>query len=498
MFALHLHDVGFAFDGGVPLLESVDLHLTPGWTGVVGPNGAGKTTLLRLLAGALTPTAGRVRASPAGLVVSACAQRVDARTPVIDAFAWDWSREAVRLRAAFDLEPEHLERWPTLSPGERKRWQIAAALCDRPGALLLDEPTNHLDAAGRARLIDALRAYDGVGVIVSHDRALLDDLTAVTLRVADGRVDRVAAPYSEAAAAWAAEADGDRQAVTAAQDTARALRGRLGEARRRRDGAAHSVSARGRMKDARDSDGREAGRKGRAIFAEAKVGREVGTLRRATAAAERAAADHDLRAEVGRDLFVDHARAPVDLLAVLDGVDLRAGDHPVLRDVRATLRRDDRVWVAGPNGAGKTTLVRALLDAARVPPARRLWLPQHRPEAAGAEDLAALRALPPDARGRVLQLVAALGVPPDQLLASAAPSPGEARKLALARGLAAEPWLVALDEPTNHLDLPSVERLEAALAAWPGALLLVTHDRALAARLTTTRWHVEGGRVRIE
>jgi len=109
--------------------------------------------------------------------------------------------------------------------------------------------------------------------------------------------------------------------------------------------------------------------------------------------------------------------------------------------------------------------------------------------------LSVLRLSEPKVRGRVLSLVAALGVDPDQLLASAQPSLGEARKLRIALGLGQYAWALVLDEPTNHLDLPSIERLEAALSAYPGALVLVTHDDELAARLTTERWHVGSGRV---
>jgi len=103
--------------------------------------------------------------------------------------------------------------------------------------------------------------------------------------------------------------------------------------------------------------------------------------------------------------------------------------------------------------------------------------------------------LPPDARGPTLSLVAALGTDPDRLLASGAPSAGEVRKLLLAEGLARRPWAVVLDEPTNHLDLPTVERLAAALVAYPGALLLVTHDDALAEACTTTRWELHDRRL---
>ena len=98
-----------------------------------------------------------------------------------------------------------------------------------------------------------------------------------------------------------------------------------------------------------------------------------------------------------------------------------------------------------------------------------------------------MRALPNDVRGRVLQLVLALGVEPDALLRTASPSPGEARKLRLALGLGRHVWLAALDEPTNHLDLPAIERLEQALAAFPGALLLITHDERLGERTTHRR-----------
>ena len=90
----------------------------------------------------------------------------------------------------------------------------------------------------------------------------------------------------------------------------------------------------------------------------------------------------------------------------------------------------------------------------------------------------------------MLSLVAALGCDPDTLLATTRPSPGEARKLVMAFGLMRRPWLVVLDEPTNHMDLATTEKLETALGRFPGALLLITHDEALAAACTTERWQL--------
>ena len=112
------------------------------------------------------------------------------------------------------------------------------------------------------------------------------------------------------------------------------------------------------------------------------------------------------------------------------------------------------------------------------------------------EQQRALRGLPEATRGRVGSLVAALGADPEQLMSSERLSPGEARKLALAFGLGQQVLGVVLDEPTNHLDIGSVERLEAALCEYPGALVLVTHDEALGRRCTRSVWQLEEGCLR--
>ena len=152
--------------------------------------------------------------------------------------------------------------------------------------------------------------------------------------------------------------------------------------------------------------------------------------------------------------------------------------------------------MAEPPFGGPPALPPGRPRAGRLPP-------QGRPSKAGGPPAtpprraarAAGRALPPGERGQVRALGAALGVDPGRLLATSRPSPGEARKLLVALGLGRHAWITVLDEPTNHLDLPSLERLEEALAGYPGALLLVTHDEAFARRLARVRWRIEGERL---
>jgi len=138
-----------------------------------------------------------------------------------------------------------------------------------------------------------------------------------------------------------------------------------------------------------------------------------------------------------------------------------------------------------------------MVAASHLPPERMLHLPQELTRADGSAILESIRALPNTTRSRVLTLAAALGLDPERVLASQAPSPGEVRKLALAHGLGRQVWACVLDEPTNHLDMPAIERLEDALAEYPGALVIVTHDEPLAQRVTREQWMLKSGRVTV-
>jgi ATPase subunit of ABC transporter with duplicated ATPase domains len=492
---VRVSDVSFSYRDSVQLLSGVNLSFARGWTGIVGPNGFGKSTLLKIVGGELTPDRGHVRCDPPGIVAKLCPQAVETITAEIVALAESNDGAMRRIAGQLRLDPAQLARWDSLSPGERRRWQIGAALAAEPGVLLLDEPTDHLDSDARDFLLTALHRFGGIGIVVSHDRGLLDSLTSHTVRFHQGIVRMWRGSYTEAKRAWEAEEREYREHYERLKHEAEKLRRRLADKRRAYQSAQAQMDAGSRMKGARDHDATGMFAKGKVAMASARIGRDVAVLRRKT---ERTL--DDLRAfrfekDPGRSIFVDYVAALRDRLLSLDATALRGGDKLLLEEAHVVLRREDRVRIAGPNGIGKSTLLAAMLAHPHVPPDRILYLPQElRAEEASAL-AASVRELNATERSRVLTIAAALGVEPEHILETNQPSPGEARKLKMAYGLATQVWALVLDEPTNHLDMPAIERLEAMLVEYPGALMIVTHDEMLAHRCVSVEWTFENRRL---
>jgi ATPase subunit of ABC transporter with duplicated ATPase domains len=477
---LSLSSVSFSYTSVRTVLSDVDLELGAGWHGLVGDNGSGKTTLLSLMSGDLQPDTGRV--ATGGLVVR-CSQVVDRPGPGVRQFARSDDPADYALRGRLALHPEMVERWPSLSPGERRRWQVAAALASQPDVLLLDEPTNHLDTASSSLLLGALERFPGCGVLVSPDRAVLDRLTVSTVRVIEGEVEHWQAPYSTARVEWERAAARHEAARETAARAARSTRRRLADEQREAHTKIAAWKRSQRYARPGDHDTTSASRTKKFRDGQAAAGRRIAAVREQAVRAQAELATHSVRRNHGGPIAFDGTAAPRQVLVRFEG-DLTVADHRLATGLDVVVDRSTRLRIDGPNGSGKTTLLELLVRDWDLPTERMAVLPQDMTDEDARHALGTVLDRPADDLGRVMQLFARLGGDPTALMASRQPSPGELRKLMVADALERQVWCLFLDEPTNHFDLDTVERLEEGLRNYPGALVVVSHDERFAAAVT--------------
>ena len=478
------------------VISNLTITFPAGWTALLGDNGCGKTTLAKIACGLIEPDAGSVTRN---LVCSYVAQDADEPPEGLADFALDYGRDARELRESFRIEDDMPWRWGELSFGERKKLQVATALWGRPDVLVADEPTNHLDADAREQLGAALARFRGIGILVSHDRELVDLLATRCASFEPGGI--VVRPGGYSAAHDQAELE--RSSAAAERQNARRELARLAAEKDKRAHEAARADARRskRNLDPRDHDAR--GKIDLAVFTgkDGQAGRLSSQMdARLVAARERLAAVRVTKRYDG-DLWMDAEPARRRTVLHVPPATIPCGPEGTLEIPELWVGNTDHVGVVGPNGAGKSTLLshlRVLLAQAADAGLglEVLDIPQELPAEARDAVVGRVTSLTPADRGRVLSTVAQLNSDPDRILEGGRTSPGELRKLMLAEGILRHPALIVMDEPTNHLDLHSTEALERALAAYPGALLLVSHDRRFLDACTARTWEVRDGRVR--
>ncbi len=356
MTRIAFEDVAFGFNE--PIFERLTLSFDPGWTGLVAPNGAGKTTLLRLITGELTPLSGRVRVTPPG-DVAWCRQQSSEQREELQRFAADTSRPAQRWRGRLGVATD-IERFAELSAGERKRWQLALVLASEPSVLLLDEPSNHLDAAARSLLVEALRCFEGVGILVSHDRALLDALTARTARILNRTIEVCPGNYGAAALDWQARQVATASARAVLKRDRQRVHQRADAQRRKAAGAERDRSNRRVMKDKKDHDARNILRKNKAESAGRRLARDASALDSRVARLDAEIASLRVNKQLGGDIFAEYLPWPKSLVLHASFDSLVAGDKRLLGRTSLDIARSDKVALEGPNGCGKSTLIAEL------------------------------------------------------------------------------------------------------------------------------------------
>lgn len=510
-----------------PLFSDVSASFPRGWTAILGDNGIGKSTLARLAIGLLTPDRGTVTPSPSRLAVAYCPQSTDERPGNLDDVAADWSPEAMAIRQALGIDEAWLYRYDTLSGGEAKRVQIACAMAVRPDVLVLDEPTNHVDTPTREAIAAAMRRFRGIGILISHDVELIDATCCRCVmfgrRHVGGRNVSVATTYQGGYTQATAQRDADDARDAETLRAARREASRLHEMRAARLAKVQHANAMrdngGRRIDPRDHDARGTLHRAKATSLDSGASRAYAQLDGRVAAAERKAGSLAVAAKrYDGDIWLDaepsHRRELVRIgPGVIRFADGRGDRGASCRAAKSTLRIDGPLWIVeataavggavepgiaipllsigprdhigivGANGLGKTTVVHALLRAAFDVPT--LVVAQDTGPRDVRRAMDRLHGLPAERRARALGAYAQLNGDPDRLLAGESPSPGELRKLLLSLGLIDSPQLVVMDEPTNHLDLSSKQALARVLANYPGALVVVSHERWFVEQVTT-------------
>ncbi|PQZ53511.1 MULTISPECIES: ABC-F family ATP-binding cassette domain-containing protein [unclassified Microbacterium] len=508
--------------------------------GVIGPNGAGKSTLLRVLAGEVPPSSGSISYSRRNARIGYFAQSADwsadesiedylARRTGVDVARHDLETAAAALGtdvigaadryedaldrflasgasdfesrigpalSAVRMEGRHAEHMSELSGGEGSRIRLASLMLSRFDLFLLDEPTNDLDLAGLTLLEAFIAGSTSAIVLVSHDRELLSRVVDRVVEIDSGQ-DEVNV-YGGGYDAFLHERGHRRaQRREAFESYTRTKDDLLARARTQRDWVNQGLRRQRTSSQSTDKMARRAAVEGtekqahKARIAEQKV--------------ERLEVVEEPRKEWSLQFSIAAGLRPPTVLATLDDVVVTRELGFTLGPIRAEIRRGDRIAVVGENGSGKSTLFDALRGSV-VPTSGRVSfgtglsvgvIDQRRQTLPEELDLvsAVSQTLPGLEAREVRTLLAKFQLGPEDIRRRTGElSLGERTRAAMAVLQAMGVNLLLLDEPTNHLDLEAIEQLEAALDAYDGTMLVVTHDRRMLEAVSfTRRWVLDGG-----
>lgn len=500
---LRISDITYAVEGR-RLFEGASATIPAGHkVGLVGPNGAGKTTLFRLIRGELALESGTI-ALPKGARIGGVSQEVpssatslldtvlaadeeralllaeetedpariaEIQTRLADIDAWSAEARAATILQGLGFdEPDQHRPCSDFSGGWRMRVALAAVLFSQPDLLLLDEPTNYLDLEGALWLEAYLKGYPHTVIIVSHDRNLLNRAVGSILHLEHRELTFYQGTFDAFAKARAA-----KRAVQAA------------EAKKQEGRRAHLQSYVDRFRYKAD----------KAKQAQSRIkALEKMELISAPEAEARAVFSFPEPEELSPPIVN------------LDGAAVGYGGDPVLDKLTLRIDQDDRIALLGKNGQGKSTLAKLLSDRlsaekGRITKAGKLrvgYFAQHQVDELELDrtPLDHLRALRPDwLPGKLRPLLAGFGLGADQAETEVRRlSGGQKARLSLLLATLDAPHMLILDEPTNHLDMESREALVQALAAYKGAVILVSHDMHLLGLVADRLWLVSDGTVR--
>ena len=501
---LRIDDIRFAIEGR-PLFEGASVIVPEGHkVGFVGRNGTGKTTLFRLIRGELALEAGNIHV-PKGVRIGGVAQEVpgsetslldtvleadeeraallaeaetasdpariaEVQTRLADIDAWSAEARASSILKGLGFgQEEQSMPCSAFSGGWRMRVALAGVLFSAPDLLLLDEPTNYLDLEGALWLESYLAKYPHTVITISHDRGLLNRAVTSILHLEDRKLSLYQGAYDTFAETRAA-----RLAVAEAE-------AKKQEARR-----AHLQSFVDRFRY----------KASKAVQAQSRL-KMIAKMKPITSPQE---------AALKKFTFPEPEELSPPIIN-LESASVGYDGKPVLSKLSLRIDQDDRIALLGQNGEGKSTLSKLLsgkLEAlgGRITRARKLrigYFAQHQLDELHADEtpLEHIRRFrPEDTPAKLRARLAGFGIGAEQAVTVAAKlSGGQKARLSLLLATIDAPHMLILDEPTNHLDMESREGLIEALAAYSGAVVLVSHDMHLLSHVADRLWLVKGGRV---
>ncbi len=523
-----------------PILEDVSLSISQTERlGLIGPNGCGKTTLMRILAGTEQPDSGAVVSTRPHLRIGYLAQGMEfdedqtiQNTLGLDPVdPGDLEAEITSLASALASQPDdpHIQakydsvlqrlaitdnQLPMLlgplglgeipletpvrqlSGGQKTRLMLARVLLQEPHLLLLDEPTNHLDIEMLEWLEDWLNRFPGAALIVSHDRAFLDNTVTSILELDPGthRIKSYPGNYADYLEQKLTEREKQVQAYQDQQDAIAQLRA-----------AAAHIRGLTKMKKGGKADSGDKFAKG--FFGNRATKNVAGRAKHIEARIEKLLTEERIeKPRPSWQLKLDFGAPPHQSRDVLITESLSVGyDEPLLSNLNLHIRAGQRIALTGPNGTGKTTLVRTI--AGRLEPlagslklgatVKLGYMTQEQellnPKLNALQTIQSIAPFNETEARNFLHYFLFKG--DDALRPTAALSFGERARLQLGLLVARGCTFLLLDEPINHLDIPSRARFEEALGNFKGTILAVVHDRYFIERFASDVWTVKEGHV---